>query len=78
MPQDALYTSLREPLGANMLGILGLLITCVSAGTFWYLLPKNGQVHRIVTMPGLDQLLPVSLVSGFAIGVTMFISAFTS
>lgn len=61
-----------------MLGILGLLITGVSAGAFWYLLPKNGEVHPIVTMPFLDQLLPVSLVSGLAIGITMFISAFTS
>jgi hypothetical protein len=61
-----------------MLGILGLLITGVSAGTFWYLLPKNGEVHRLVTMPFLDQLVPVSLVSGLAIGTTMLVSAFTS
>jgi hypothetical protein len=62
----------------HMLGTLGFLIAGVSAGTFWYLLPKNGQTHPIVTMPFLDQLVPVSLVSGLAIGITMFISAFTS
>jgi len=61
-----------------MLAILGLLITGVSGGTFWYLLPKNGEVHRLVTMPFLDQLLPVTLVSGLAIGITMLISGFTS
>lgn len=59
-----------------MLGILGLLITGASAWTFWYLLPNNGQVHRIATMPLLDYLVPVSLISGFAIGITLLISAF--
>jgi len=61
-----------------MLGVSGFLITGVSVWAFWYLLPKNGEVHPIVTKPFLDQLLPVSLVSGLAIGVTMFISGFTS
>ena len=61
-----------------MLGVLGFLIAGVSAWTFWYLLPKNGEVHPIVTKPFLDQLLPVSIVSGLALGITMFISAFTS
>lgn len=61
-----------------MLGILGFLITGVSAWAFWYLLPKNGEVHRLMTMPFLDQFLPVSLVSGLALGITMFISALTS
>lgn len=61
-----------------MLGILGFLITGVSAWTFWYLLPKNGQIHPIVMMPFLDQFVPVSLISGLALGIAMFISGFTS
>lgn len=61
-----------------MLGILGLLITGVSAWAFWYLLPKNGQVHPVAMMPYLDQYLPASLICGLAFGIAMFISAFTS
>ena len=77
-PNPALYNSPCGKRGANMLAFLGLVITTVSGGAFWYLLPKNGEVHRLVTLPGLDQLLPVSLVSGLAIEITMLISGFTS
>lgn len=61
-----------------MLGILGLLIAGVSVWSFWYLLPKNGQVHRLMTMPYLDQYLPASLICGLALGIGIFISAFNS
>lgn len=60
-----------------MIPILGLLIVAASAGAFWYLLPKNGEVHWLVTARGFEQMLPLALISGFAIGVVMACSAFT-
>ncbi len=60
-----------------MVAILGLLIAGASAGAFWYLLPRNGQVHWLVTARGFEQMLPLALISGFAIGVVMFCSILT-
>jgi hypothetical protein len=60
-----------------MIPILGLLMVAASAGAFWYLLPKNGDVHWLVTARGFEQMLPLALISGFAIGVVMACSAFT-
>jgi hypothetical protein len=57
-----------------MVAILGLLITAASAGAFWYLLPRNGEVHWLVTARGFEQMLPLALISGFAIGVVMLCS----
>jgi hypothetical protein len=61
-----------------MLAILGLLVAGASAWAFWYLLPRNGQVHWMVTAPVLESILPLGLITGFALGVTMFISIFSS
>jgi hypothetical protein len=60
-----------------MVAILGLLIAGTSVGTFWYLLPKNGEVHWIVTARGLEQMLPLVLISAFAVGVVMLCSIFS-
>ena len=60
-----------------MIAILGLAIVGASAGAFWYLLPKNGEVHWLVTARGFEQILPLTLISGFAIGIVMLCSIFT-
>lgn len=60
-----------------MIAILGLAVVGASAGAFWYLLPRNGQVHWLVTARGFEQMLPLILISGFAIGVVMLFSIFT-
>lgn len=60
-----------------MIAILGLAIVSASAGAFWYLLPRNGQVHWLVTARGFEQMLPLTLISGFAIGVVMLFSILT-
>lgn len=61
-----------------MLAILGIVIAGASAWTFWYLLPRDGKVHWVVTAPVIESILPLGLISGFALGVAMIMSIFTT
>jgi len=70
------------PTGAALLGIAmvpltGAVLVVASAVSFWYLLPKNGKVHPLVGLPGVDAYLPVFITNGFALGVVMMLSAIT-
>lgn len=59
-----------------MLAFVGLILTAVSAVGFWQMLPKNGNVHRLATVPVLDSLIPLGIISGFALGVGALVAAF--
>lgn len=59
-----------------MLAFVGLILTAVSAVVFWQMLPKNGNVHRLATVPLLDSLIPLGIISGFALGVGALVAAF--
>jgi hypothetical protein len=58
-----------------MVPVIGVVLVAASAGSFWCLLPKNGQVHRLAEMRFVDAYLPVCITSGFALGVVMMLSA---
>jgi uncharacterized membrane protein YedE/YeeE len=60
----------------NMIGILGALLIGFSAWSFWRLLPRDGKVHWVVTAPYLESFLPLMIISGFSIGITMVMSMF--
>jgi hypothetical protein len=60
-----------------MVPLIGAVLVVVSGFSFWYLLPKDGKVHPLVGLPGVDAYLPVFLTNGFALGVVMMLSAMT-
>jgi hypothetical protein len=42
----------------------------------WYFRPTEGQTHPLVKVPLLDSLIPIAIVSAFAIGVALIIRGF--
>jgi hypothetical protein len=51
--------------------LAGIVFLAASAAAFWRLLPADGRVHRLATMPVIESLLPLAIVGGFAIGVAL-------
>ncbi|HVT54922.1 MAG TPA: hypothetical protein VHD34_02575 [Xanthobacteraceae bacterium] len=59
-----------------MIAILGVLVVGLSAWSIWYLLPRDGKVHWLVTTPFLEWLLPLGIISGLSMGILMVVSVF--
>jgi hypothetical protein len=57
-----------------MIPIVGGALLFFSGLSFWYLLPKNGQVHPLVTIPSIEAYLPVMIISGASLGLVMLLS----
>jgi hypothetical protein len=60
-----------------MVPLIGAVLVVVSGFSFWYLLPKDGKVHWLVGLPGVDAYLPVVITNSFALGLVMMLSALT-
>jgi hypothetical protein len=54
--------------------ICGIVITGAGGASLWMLMPRNGQPHRLATTPVLDSIIPVCIVSAFAIGVALIVA----
>lgn len=54
--------------------IVGLLIVVGSIGLLWVMLPTNGKLSRLATTPILESILPLVIVSGFAVGLALIFS----
>ena len=52
----------------------GVILVLASAGVLWLFLPKRGQSHAMLRLPLMQSLVPLAIVSGLALGVTMAIS----
>jgi hypothetical protein len=62
-----------------MISIMSGILFAGAGGTgLWYLMPRNGQVHRLARQPLLDSLLPILIVSAFAIGVALIVAGVAS
>ena len=58
-----------------MLSVLsGVIVAGAGVGALWYCKPRNGQVHPLVAKPLLDWLIPVLIITAFAIGGSLVIS----
>ena len=58
-----------------MLSILsGAVAVGASAAGFWYLKPRNGIVHPLVTRSFFDSFSVIAIMSLFAIGVALILS----
>ena len=49
--------------------ISGIALMVVSAASFWFLLPKNGEIHWLVRNVDLSSMITIGLLSVFTIGV---------
>jgi len=56
----------------------GIVLTGAGAGGFAYLRPRNGQIQRIVMMPVLEWLIPVTLTTAIAFGVSLVVGGLMS
>lgn len=52
----------------------GVVAVGASGANLWYLKPRNGVVHPLVTKPFLDSLIVVAITGMFAFGVALIIS----
>jgi hypothetical protein len=60
-----------------MVAIIGILFIVVSCGALWRLLPTEGKVHRLATMPFLESIIPICIVGGFAVGAALVFAGLT-
>ena len=54
--------------------MFGLVLVIVSVAVFWYFMPKRGRRNRLLDLPFVESLVPLAVVSGIALGVTMALS----
>jgi len=53
--------------------ISGLVVSGAGGAGLWYMMPHDGQPHPLAKKPLLDSLIPIAIVSAFAIGVALII-----
>jgi hypothetical protein len=52
----------------------GIVAFIITAGLFWYCLPRGGQMHRFVGTE-LEPYIAVAFCSGFALAFTLILTA---
>ena len=58
-----------------MFGIaFGAALFVGSAGTLWFMMPRNGKLHRHATIPLVDSLVPFGIICGMTVGLALFLS----
>lgn len=53
----------------------GAILLGGSTTGLWYFRPRGGTPHPLVQMPLLDSVIPMSIVSGFGVGVALVVAA---
>jgi hypothetical protein len=54
--------------------VLGVAILLVTAGTFWYCLPRGGKTHRFIGT-ALEPYVSVAVCAGVALSLSMILSS---
>jgi hypothetical protein len=58
-----------------MLSIIsGIAVFGGGGAGLWYFRPTNGKPHRLTVTPLLDSLIPIAIVTAFAIGIALIVS----
>jgi len=60
-----------------MVALIGIVFMIASGAAFWQLLPTNGRIHWLATAPFLESIIPLCIVSGFAIGLALVFAGVT-
>ena len=42
----------------------------------WFMVPKDGRINRLATMPVLESVIPLAIVGGFAVGLGFILAVF--
>jgi hypothetical protein len=54
-----------------MISLAGLVILAAAIAGLWFMLPRNGVVVRAATMPFVESLIPIGIISGIACGIAL-------
>jgi hypothetical protein len=59
-----------------MVGLIvaGSIVLGLTATAFWYFCPRKGETHPWVTLPILESVIPLALLSGFAFGGALLLA----
>ena len=49
--------------------IVGAALTVISAGSFWYLLPRNGKTHPLVENSDVGSMVTIGIMTGLTAGI---------
>ncbi len=58
--------------------ICGAALVVFGCGSFWYLLPRNGQVHPLVRNSDVGSLITIVIMSVFTAGIAFLAAGFLS
>ena len=56
--------------------VSGIALFAGASAALWYCLPTNGQPIRLAVMPVFDTMIPIGIISAFALGVSLVVSVF--
>jgi len=59
-----------------MYAISGLVLTVIGCVSFWYLLPRNGQVHPLVQKADGGSMLTIGLMTMVTVGIVLLAAGF--
>ena len=54
-----------------MLAFIGNIFIVAAVAGLWIMLPKNGRVHRLATVPVLEDIIPFGIVAGLFVGLVL-------
>jgi hypothetical protein len=54
--------------------VVGIIMLGVTATVFWYFLPRKGQTHPWAKRPFLEDLIPLSMITGLAFGGALLLA----
>jgi hypothetical protein len=61
-----------------MLSVVGgACLIAASVGSFWYLLPRNGQEHPLVRNSSVGSTITLVIMIGLTVGVVLLLEGFT-
>jgi hypothetical protein len=60
-----------------ILVLIGIAMLAAAIALLWVMLPKDGQLHRLATAPVLESVIPLTIVTGIAIGLALIFSILT-
>jgi hypothetical protein len=52
----------------------GAFLFCGSVALMWFIRPREGREHKLLTMPFLGGTIPIGIVVGLTIGFTLILS----
>ena len=58
--------------------VSGLIVSCAAGSGLWYFMPHGGRSHPLTQRPLLDSLIPITIVTAFAVGGALLISGIIS